>query len=263
MNRVESGISPAALEAWSKSIFASQDTEVRDTLLADSQFRSYAAGELICDATGGDFRVALIHRGQVRAQITSFDGRAATTRYLSVGQITALPAMLTNGAPSSLAAVTYCEVSLLDPNTFRRLLRTRSDLCYRLAVHLAESTYEAVMYMEDNLFGTVQKRLSRHLLEMATPTVNGLLVQTDQTELANAIGSVREVVSRALKKLSDTGAIRRSRRQIWIEDPALLQSFASATGAPLIDERVAAKTENAAAIDSSVQRGPREHVRPR
>lgn len=133
--------------------------------------------------------------------------------------------MLTNGAPSSIEAVTFCEVSLLNPNTFRRLMQTRADLCYQVAVYLAEITYEAVAYLEDNLFGSVQQRLSRHLLEMATPTVNGLLVNTDQTELAHAIGSVREVVARALKKLTDIGAIRRSRRQIWIEDPGLLQSF--------------------------------------
>ncbi|AHK35805.1 Catabolite gene activator (plasmid) [Rhodococcus opacus PD630] len=188
---------------------------------------SYPAGTLICNANEGDYRVALIHSGQIRAQITSWDGRQATTRYLTAGQITALPAMLTNGAPSSLAAVTSCEVSLLNPKTFRHLMRTRADLCYQVAVHLAESTYETVMHLEDNLFGSVQQRVSRHLLEMATPTVNGLLVQSDQSELADAIGSVREVVSRTLKKLEDTGSIRRSRRQIWIEDPRLLRSFAS------------------------------------
>jgi CRP/FNR family transcriptional regulator, cyclic AMP receptor protein len=227
MNRFDSPISAAALEAWSSSFLSGQDPAIRDAILGDSQFKTYPAGGLICQADEGDYRVALIHRGQVRAQITSWDGRVATTRYMTAGQITGLPAMLTNGAPSSLAAVTYCEVSLLNPNTFRRLMRTNADLCYQVAVHLAESTYETVASLEDNLFSSVQQRVSRHLLEMATPTMNGLLVQADQTELANAIGSVREVVSRTLKKLSDTGAIRHSRRQIWIEDPRLLESFAA------------------------------------
>lgn len=218
--------SPAALSAWSKSFLAAQSPEVRDALLADSRVVLYPAGAVICRGSK-DYTVALVHRGQVRAKITSFDGREATTRYLTAGHITAVPAMLTDGAPATIEAVTTCEVSVLDPNTFRRLLRTRPELCYQVAVYLAQSTYEAVAYLEDNLFSSVQQRVSRHLLEMAVPTVNGLLVQTDQTDLARAIGSVREVVSRALKKLTDTGAIRRSRRQIWIEDPALLQSLAS------------------------------------
>ncbi|MBK1787942.1 Crp/Fnr family transcriptional regulator [Prauserella sp. ASG 168] len=221
-------MSAAALEAWSQSFLCQQDPEIRDALLGDSRVVSYPAGAFICRADEGDYLVALIHTGRVRAKITAWDGREVTTRYLTAGHITAVPAMLTHGAPSSLEAVTSCEVSVLNPNTFRRLMQTSANLCYAVAVYLAESTYESVAYLEDNLFGSVQQRVSRHLLEMATPTINGLLVQTDQTELAHAIGSVREVVARALKKLSDTGAIRRSRRQIWIEDPGLLKSFISA-----------------------------------
>jgi CRP/FNR family cyclic AMP-dependent transcriptional regulator len=220
------GPSPSGLAAWSKSFLAGQDPEVRDALLRDSRVVTYPAGAVI-SAGGADYKVALVHSGRVRAKVTSWDGREVTTRYITAGQFTALPAMLTDGAPSTVEAVTASEVTIFNPNTFRRLLRTRADLCYAVAVYLAKSTYETVMYLEDNLFGSVQQRVSRHLLEMATPTVNGLVVQTDQTELANAIGSVREVVSRALKKLEDAGAIRRYRRQIWIEDPSLLRTFAS------------------------------------
>ncbi|TCK22170.1 Crp/Fnr family transcriptional regulator [Pseudonocardia endophytica] len=219
-------MNPRALQAWSRSFLSDQDPQIRDTLLGDSRVATYPAGAVICRAND-DYRVALIHSGRVRAAITSWDGREVTTRYMTVGQITAVPAMLTHGAPASLHAVTACEVSVLNPDTFRRLMLRHPELSYRVAVYLAESTYETVAYYEDNLFGSVQQRVSRHLLEMATPTARGLLVQTDQTELANAIGSVREVVARALKKLTDTGAIRRSRRQIWIEDPARLRSLAS------------------------------------
>ncbi|TYQ09730.1 UNVERIFIED_ORG: CRP-like cAMP-binding protein [Gordonia westfalica J30] len=224
---IADGPAPAALEAWSKSFLVDQDVRVRDALLADSRVVDYPAGAVLCTDAYPDYLVALVHHGLVRAKVTSWDGRGVTTRYFTNGQITAVPAMLTNGAPSSIEAVTACQVSQLNPSTFRRLMRSNANLAYEVAVYLATSTYESVMYLEDNLFGTVQQRVSRHLLAMATPTVNGLLVQTDQTDLANAIGSVREVVSRALKKLTEIGAIRRYRRQIWIEDPALLRALAS------------------------------------
>jgi CRP/FNR family cyclic AMP-dependent transcriptional regulator len=228
MNTPPTGPSPAALAAWSKSFLAGQDPDVRDTILRDSRVMTYHAGAIV--STGGrDYKVAMVHSGTLRAKVTSWDGREVTTRYITSGQFTALPAMLTDGAPSSVDSVTTSEVSVLNPTTFRRLMRTRAELSYAVAVYLAESTYEAVLHLEDNIFGSVQQRVSKHLLEMATPVANGLVVQTDQTELANAIGSVREVVSRALKKLSDTGAIRRYRRQIWIEDPALLRTLAART----------------------------------
>lgn len=219
------GSTEAARVAWSKSFLAGQSKDIRDELLADSRVATFPAGTLI--DTGQDYQVCLIHSGRIAAKVVSGDGREVTTRYLSVGQISALPAMLTHGAPSQLEAVSHTQVSLLNPVTFRRLLQTRPELTYAVAVHLAECTYDAVLRLEDNIFKTVQQRVSRHLLEMATPTVNGLLVQTDQSALANSIGSVREVVSRALKKLSDAGAIRRSRRQIWIEDPKTLRAIAS------------------------------------
>lgn len=220
------GPSARALEAWSKSFLADQDSEIRDTLLGDSRIATFPAGTSV--SHGGDsYKVLLVHSGRLRAKVTSWDGREVTTRYITAGQFTALPAMLTNGAPSSVDVVTSCEASILNPHTFRRLLQTRSDLCYRVAIYLAELTYETVLNMEENLFGSVQARVCRHLLEMATPSMNGLVVHSDHTELANAIGSVREVVSRALRKLSDAGAIRRYRRQIWIEDPRLLEAYAS------------------------------------
>ncbi|GAA1734326.1 Crp/Fnr family transcriptional regulator [Aeromicrobium alkaliterrae] len=225
MSAPQQHISPSALEAWSKSFLADQDPAVRDALLVDSRQATYPAGGLI--SRENNYKVVLVNRGQLRAKITAWDGREATTRYVTAGQFSALPAMMTDGAPSSVEAVSHCEVTIFNPQTFRRLMRTRADLCYAVAVYLAESSYESVANLEDNLFKSVQQRVSRHLLEMATPTVNGLLVQTDQTDLAHAIGSVREVVSRALRKLSDAGAIRRNRRQIWIEDPALLRDFAS------------------------------------
>ncbi len=227
MNACQPAPSAAAIEALSKSFLGGQPAEVCDAILRDSRVATYPAGALIYGRDTNDGGLCLIHRGQVRAKVTSADGRAVTTRYMTAGQVTALPATLTRGAPASLEAVTFCEVSLLDPRLFRQLMKTRAEFCYAVAVHLAESTYDSLQHLEDNLFGSVQQRVSKHLLEMSRPTVEGLIVQIDQTELADAIGSVREVVARALKKLSESGAIRRSHRRIWIEDPVLLRSLAS------------------------------------
>ncbi|WP_234997659.1 Crp/Fnr family transcriptional regulator [Pseudonocardia thermophila] len=214
-------------QAWSQSILGDQDLQVRDALLGDAAVVRYPAGAQI--SRGGDsYRVLLVHSGRLRAKVTAWDGREVTVRYVTAGQFAALPAMLTHGAPSSMEAVTPVEATLLDPALFRRLLRTRADLAYEVAVHLAELTYQSVLNLEENLFGSVQARVCRHLLEMAVPTVNGLVVHADQADLANAIGSVREVVSRALKKLADVGTIRRYRRQIWIEDPRSLRALAEA-----------------------------------
>ncbi len=229
MRAAERGAAPAALEAWSRSFLAKAAPEIRERMLADSRVVSYPAGAKLSTGSGDDYKVALVHSGMLRAHVTTWEGREATTRYLSVGQISGVPAMLTHEAPSELQALTFSEVSLLNQDTFRKLMETRADLSYLVAVYLAESAYEVMMYLKGNVFGSVLERVSTHLLAMAVPTSRGLLVQTDHTELANAIGSVREVVARTLKTLTDMGAVRRSRRQIWIEDPARLRSLAFVT----------------------------------
>lgn len=234
MTRLTSSASPlpqsrhedGALQAWAQSFLADLDVGVRDELLSDSRVACFGAGEWLCTPIVEDYCISLVHSGLVRAKVGSADGREVTTRYFAAGQFTALPALLLGGAPSSLQAVTYSEVTIFSPTTFRHLLRTRVDLCYRVAENLAGATFEAVDFLEANLFGSVQQRVSRHLLAMAKPSGSGLVAHTDQASLANAIGSVREVVARALRRLSDAGAISRRRRQIWIDDPVLLRSLA-------------------------------------
>lgn len=218
MSVVDGRLAESTLRAWSASFLFSQSAEVRDTVLRGSRVVRFAASEWICTAQGGPLLVALVHDGKIRAKVSSEDGREVTTRYFGPGQLTSLPALLIGEAPSSLEAVTHCEVTLIEPGPFHRLLRSNAELCFAVAGNLAQATFEAVSLLGDNLFGTVQQRVCRHLLEMARQVGDDWVVQTDQAALASAIGSVREVVARNLRLLEEAGAIRRSRRQIQLLD---------------------------------------------
>jgi CRP/FNR family transcriptional regulator, anaerobic regulatory protein len=66
--------------------------------------------------------------------------------------------------------------------------------------------------------------LARHLLASADAT--GVLDQTHQ-DLATAIGSVREVVSRRLEVFAKRGLVTLERGQIVIRDKAGLQQVAA------------------------------------
>jgi CRP/FNR family transcriptional regulator len=66
---------------------------------------------------------------------------------------------------------------------------------------------------------TVRQRLASHLLELAVRDGGGnLFVEIDQEALAEAVCSVREVVSRALSSLRDDGLITKAGRLIVIVD---------------------------------------------
>ena len=78
--------------------------------------------------------------------------------------------------------------------------------------------------------------MARHLLDLASERVpepaseqrsgSELVVKVSQRELAEAVGTAREVVVRVLRELRQDGVVRTGRDQIVIADPArLIQEY--------------------------------------
>jgi CRP/FNR family transcriptional regulator, cyclic AMP receptor protein len=78
-------------------------------------------------------------------------------------------------------------------------------------------------------FGSVRQRLSRQLLDLATARQRDaqLVAEVSQQELADAVGTAREVVARTLHDLRAAGLIQTSRRGIVLLDPDRIELAAS------------------------------------
>jgi CRP/FNR family transcriptional regulator, cyclic AMP receptor protein len=74
----------------------------------------------------------------------------------------------------------------------------------------------------------VRQRVARHLLDLAAREEPGrsLVVSATQQGIAQAVGSVREVVARVLRELKAEQLIDSSRTGIHILDPAGLHEAA-------------------------------------
>jgi len=73
-----------------------------------------------------------------------------------------------------------------------------------------------------NAFATVRQRVARHLLDLAAsrPTTAGRLTAiVSQQDLANSVGSVREVVARVLAELRTEHIVRTLPGRVEILDP--------------------------------------------
>jgi len=76
-----------------------------------------------------------------------------------------------------------------------------------------------------NAFGSVRQRVAAHLLDLASDRQrprDRLVARVSQQELADAAGSVREVVARALRDLRVAGIVATAADSIVILDPARL-----------------------------------------
>ena len=71
------------------------------------------------------------------------------------------------------------------------------------------------------LEGVTSMQLGQRLADLLVS--RGMLIQTTHSQLANELGSVREVVSRILKDFEGKGLIKLERGQIQILDPESLQ----------------------------------------
>ena len=118
------------------------------------------------------------------------------------------------------------------------------DLCRRhpaVALAMLEAMASRVRrfagLVEDLAFRQVTERLARYLEANAAaagaPVAPGTVVNLGltQEQLAGRLGTVRELVSRALAQLERAGAIKRSRAGIVIRDPERLAGAARG-GAP-------------------------------
>jgi CRP-like cAMP-binding protein len=75
------------------------------------------------------------------------------------------------------------------------------------------------------MFLPVQARVARHLIDLASLQDDVLVVTAGHQEIADAIGSVREVVSRALGEMRDEGLITRRGNQTILTDVARLRGW--------------------------------------
>src|SRR6266508_4362300 len=85
-----------------------------------------------------------------------------------------------------------------------------------------------------NAFGSVKQRVAAHLLDLASAQqrpVGRLVARVSQQELADAVGSVREVVARALRDFRLAGLVATAPDSVLILDPTRLHEESWATAA--------------------------------
>ena len=98
-------------------------------------------------------------------------------------------------------------------------------MSWAIAGELNRRLYDALEQTAVNAFGSVRQRVAAHLLDLASAQqepAGRLAARVSQQELADAVGSVREVVARVLRELRVAGVIATAADRIVILDAARL-----------------------------------------
>jgi len=123
----------------------------------------------------------------------------------------------------SVQAMTTASVAALQVDALRSMLASDPQVARACAEELTRQLYLALHDLSEQAFLSVRQRLARHLLNLAVPGSGTLLVvHARQQDLADAVGSVREVVTRTLRGLRAEGLVDTSRDEIVLLDPVAL-----------------------------------------
>jgi CRP/FNR family cyclic AMP-dependent transcriptional regulator len=101
----------------------------------------------------------------------------------------------------------------------------RSRVSWAIAEFVTRRLYENLEQTAVNAFGSVRQRVAAHLLDLASTRqepAGRLAARVSQQELADAAGSVRDVVARVLRELRTAGIIATAVDHIVILDATRL-----------------------------------------
>ncbi len=168
--------------------------------------RGYQAGEVVLFPGGPEY-VYRVRSGLVRVHTVDDEGNGLTLRYVKPGGFFGEEALTGEGRRYFAEAVTATEVVVLDAGSLTR--EERQQLLAHL-VHVVEGLYRAL----NRLAGKrLRSRIAAELLELGTSdlaTVNeggDPVVHITHDDLAAAVGSVRETVTKVVGELVRLGAI--------------------------------------------------------
>jgi CRP/FNR family transcriptional regulator len=199
------------------------------------RLRLFAAGQTIFlqgDAARG---LHVVVHGRAKVFKSSPHGRAQTLMIMGPGEPVGEVAALSGGSyPASAETLETTETFYIPRDAFIELIRNEPEVALRLLGALSARLRAFASLIEDLSLKGVSERLAAYLLsllpreEAAGTGVRTLELEFSKSELAAAVGTVPETLSRAFKQLSRAGAIETRGRKVVIKDRALLERVARA-----------------------------------
>jgi CRP/FNR family transcriptional regulator, anaerobic regulatory protein len=199
-----------------------QIPDILPTLEHNAQL-SLAAGTLLFTEGQPCQGFPLVVDGGIRVYKQAENGREIPLyRVLPGESCIVTTSCLINGSSYDARGITESttRLSMLPVATFQHWLIYPAFRDYVLGL-FAERMSDLMTLVEEIAFRRLDARLAAKLLGQ------GRIVHTTHAQLANELGSVREIVSRLLKGFETQGLIRLGREQIEIVDPSGLRALSS------------------------------------
>jgi CRP-like cAMP-binding protein len=241
-----SELSTQSRQAIARSVLGELPDALLRRVLGRAHERTYAVGMVAMNYGNGVVGppLGLVLAGRIRLSLLSSNGRELALQYAGPGSLLGVASLVyADGAPCrplvpdarSLEPATRAEVThpvrmlVLSPDIVRETARHEPALSWTLAKAITQQAVSSSELVAANVFTPIRSRVARHLLKLATREGSDHVLDVSQQEIADAIGSVREVVARTLSALVAEGTLARRGKRLVVLDPRRLHQLAEAS----------------------------------
>jgi CRP/FNR family transcriptional regulator len=209
----------------STALLSGLSPEELSTLAARAVRKQFKSGELLFSEGEPCHGLHIIAHGKVRIFKASASGREQVLAVNVPGESVAeLPVFDGGPYPASAVALEETQIAFISQRDFRAYCLEHPQVALKLLAMAGERLRRLVAIIEELSFTTIRQRLVAALLKLAqnegARTERGIEFQLPSThqELANQLGTVRELISRNLMRLQAEGLLEVDARQIVVKD---------------------------------------------
>jgi CRP-like cAMP-binding protein len=220
---------------WRQCDFREMPSEAASVLARSAIELDLRAGQRVPDRFNDDEvahlgRPGLVITGLIGVYATSSQ-RQVTLQYAGAGDVFAVPILGPTDAASGLGAVARAlgdtRVLLFSPATFADLVERDLGVAGVVIHALRSALYSSISLVAENVLRPLKQRIARHLLDLAVRHGHEVVVPVSIQDIANATGTVREVVTRLLTEMRQQGLVDRTGGMLVLRDLHGLHCVAS------------------------------------
>lgn len=207
------------------ALFAGLSQPELKMLAARTVRKLYSAGETLFSEGEPCTGLHVIVKGKVRIYKTSASGREQVLAVNVPGESVAeLPVFDGGPFPASAMATEDAEIAFISRRDFQAFCIEHPEVSLKVLSVVGARLRRLVGIIEELSFTTIRQRLIAVLVKLAQAegrtTSRGIefLLPATHQELANQLGTVRELISRNLMRLQAEGLIDVDARQIVVKD---------------------------------------------
>jgi CRP/FNR family transcriptional regulator len=219
------------------ALFSSLSQFELQQLAARTLRKPFHSGEMLFSEGEPCQGLHIIARGKVRIFKTSVKGREQVLAVNVAGESVAeLPVFDGGPYPASVIAIEDTEIAFISRRDFHAYCMEHPEVSLKVLSVVGTRLRRLVGIIEELSFTTIRQRLISTLVKLAqtagkhSPRGVEFLLPATHQELANQLGTVRELISRNLMRLQAEGLLEVEGRQIVVKDLKGLSALLEAEG---------------------------------